>query len=308
MVAGVNGGADTFSVTRAAAEATDIKLGAEGVGVVVAAGAEADYAAGDRVAFIGGGYSEYTRVKARLCNAVDEGGDAAEQTAARVSGLTAAVALGHTAPVTSGDVVVVTACCGATGSFAVQLAKAAGASVVGTVGSAAKVDAAKQLGVDRVLNYRHESLADVLAAEYPGGVDVAYEGVGGALLGAVCANLKPEGRVLIVGSISQYPHNDETPHHGVEGVGDIMDDVFRPGRTVELPNGGRLIGNVWGDAFSTGVLPAFRDRLYADLAAGEIRALVDGTRFCGVSEAPAAVAHMLAGRNTGKTVLHVSEH
>jgi len=190
----------------------------------------------------------------------------------------------------------------------VQLAKAAGASVVGTVGSAAKVDAAKQLGVDRVLNYRHESLADVLAAEYPGGVDVAYEGVGGALLGAVCANLKPEGRVLIVGSISQYPHNDETPHHGVEGVGDIMDDVFRPGRTVELPNGGRLIGNVWGDAFSTGVLPAFRDRLYADLAAGEIRALVDGTRFCGVSEAPAAVAHMLAGRNTGKTVLHVSEH
>ena len=51
----------------------------------------------------------------------------AGQVALRVSGHTAAIALGYTAPVKEGDVVVVTACCGATGSFAVQLAKAAGA-------------------------------------------------------------------------------------------------------------------------------------------------------------------------------------
>ena len=46
------------------------------------------------------------------------------------------------------------------------------------------------------------------------------------MLGAICDNLKPDGQVLIVGSISQYPHNEHKPDHDVKGVGDIMDDVF----------------------------------------------------------------------------------
>ena len=101
----------------------------------------------------------------------DEDDAAAREVAVRISGLTAAVALGHTAPVKKGDVVVVTACCGATGSFAAQVAKRAGATVIGTVGSEAKARVAKDvLGVDRVVNYRTESLDAVLAAEFPDGV------------------------------------------------------------------------------------------------------------------------------------------
>ena len=323
LVAGVNGGADTFSVTRAAehdddastAEEDDdasIPLGKEGVGVTVAVGDEAaaaGFAPGQRVAFIGVGFTQYTRVRMRLALVVDGEADAAEQTALRVSGHTAAVALGYTSPVRAGDVVVVTACCGATGSFAAQLAKAAGATVIGTVGSAAKAQVARDLlGIDRVVQYHDEDLATVLKAEYPDGVDLAYEGVGGPLLGGICANLKPDGRVLVVGSISQYPHNLEKAPHGVEGLGDIMDDVFRPGKTVDLPSGGQLIGNVWGDSFSTGVLPAYRDRIYADHAAGKLVSLVDTSQtFRGLAQAPDAVEHMLAGRNTGKVVLYVSD-
>lgn len=308
IVAGVNGGADTFDVTRAAPDAENIRLGHEGVGVIVAAGVETNLDAGDRVAFIGGGYSEYTTVKARMCTRVDLRADAAEQTALRISGLTAAVSLRRTAPVRKGDVVVVTACCGATGSFAVQVAKAAGATVIGTVGSESKVAVARQLGVDRVVNWREESLAQVLVSEYPAGVDLAYEGVGGPLLGAICEHLKPGGRVLVVGSISQYPHNEERAGHGIAGVGEIMDEVFRPGKTIELPSGeGRvLIGNVWGDAFSSGVLPEMREQLYSDHASGAITALVDTTRtFSGVGAAVDAVEHMLSGRSVGKVVLRI---
>lgn len=313
MVAGVNGGADTFSVTRVTPEAAeDAKpLGSEGVGVVVASGADAagDLPPGTRVAFIGGAYAEYTRVGAARCCAVDALGDAASQTAVRISGLTAAVALGHTAPVGPGDVVVVTACCGATGAFGAQLAKRAGATVIGTVSSDAKAAVASRiLGVDRVVNYRTEELAEVLAREFPDGVDVAYEGVGGPLLGAICANLKPDGRVLLVGAISQYPHNPSTPPHGVAGIpDDLMDGVFRPGKTVDLPAGGSLIGNVWGDAFKSGILPGVRDALYHDLAAGEITALVDESdSFRGVSAIPDAVAHMLSGSNIGKVVARIA--
>lgn len=313
LVAGINGGADTFTVTRADPQAGEnIPLGKEGVGMVVALGEEAadsGFALGQRVAFIGAGFSEYVRVKKRLAYAVDADGDAAEQVALRVSGHTAAIALGYTSPVRSGEVCVVTACCGATGSFAAQIAKAAGATVIGTVSSAAKAAVAKDvLGVDRAVVYKEEDLSSVLQAEFPEGIDVAYEGVGGPLLGAICANLKPTGRVLVVGSISQYPHNEEKPDHGIAGLGDIMDDVFRPGKTLELPSGrGQLIGNVWGDSFSAGVLPEYRDRLYADHAAGRIVALVDQSGdFRGLGQAAAAVEHMLSGQSTGKVVLRVA--
>jgi hypothetical protein len=87
---------------------------------------------------------------------------------------------------------------------------------------------ARRLGVDRVVQYRMEDLGSVLRDEYPSGIDLAYEGVGGPLLGAICANLKPDGRVLVVGSISQYPHNAQRPHHGIDGIGQIVDDKPDP--------------------------------------------------------------------------------
>lgn len=49
-------------------------------------------------------------------------------------------------------------------------------------------------------------MAAVLANEFPQQIDVAYEGVGGKLRDAVLANLSPNGRVLAVGYISEYPH------------------------------------------------------------------------------------------------------
>lgn len=207
--------------------------------------------------------------------------------------------------------------------------------MVGTVGSEAKAAVASEvLGVQRVVRYKEESLEDVLEAEFSGKVNVAYEGVGGPLLGAVCKQLAPGGQVLIVGSISQYPHNthnaqkqkekesnnvaeaeaeaaSSVPAHGIPGLEDldIMADVFRPRKTLDLPSGeGRqLIGNVWGDSFTSGVLPTITEKIYADHAGGTLAALVDETRrFEGVAAAPAAVAHMLAGGNTGKVVVYVS--
>ena len=234
----------------------------------------------------------------------------------RISGLTAATALGRTATINKGDVVVVTACCGATGSFAVQEAVARGATVVGTVGSEDKAAAARALGVSRVVNYKAEKLGAVLAADFPQGIAVAYEGVGGALLKDVVDSLADDGTILLVGSISQYPHNTEVEPHGIPGVADAM-DIFRAGETVDLGNGRSIVGNVWGDAFGAlepdgqRTLTAIRDSMYERHKRGELTALVDdrqpgAPRFAGVEQAAAAVAHMLAGRNVGKVVVRVA--
>lgn len=94
-----------------------------------------------------------------------------------VSGLTASIALeevGEMPQTGGGCTVLVTAAAGATGQMAVQLAKAAGHTVIGTTSSDSKGDHLKSLGVDRVVNYKSEDLHSVLKKEFPSGVDIVY--------------------------------------------------------------------------------------------------------------------------------------
>jgi len=273
----------------------------------------------DTAVFVASGaYGEYVRVKEARCASVSTaaaaaaaGSDAspAEFTALRISALTALVALERTCPVQSGDVVLVTACCGGTGHFAVQIAKAAGCSVIGTVGSTAKVGYAQDLGVDRIVDLSKENLGEVLNKEYPKGIDVAYEGVGGALLSAAFDNLSEGGRILIVGSISQYPHNlkEKMESHNIQGLGDIM-DVFRSGQTVELDHGRKIVGNVWGDLFASGEMALYRDRVYDLHLEGKLRVLLDpGNNFVGVDSICDAVDHMLNRGSVGKVCVKISD-
>jgi NADPH-dependent curcumin reductase CurA len=57
----------------------------------------------------------------------------------------------------------------------------------------------RSLGADRVVDYKSEQLKAVLRAEYPRGVDVVYEGVGGAMFEAAVENLADRGRLLVIG-------------------------------------------------------------------------------------------------------------
>jgi len=308
LVAGVNGGADSFRIINAGAEERRFGLGVEGAGRVVAVGANVSgVSAFDVVTFVGGlSFAEYATVDAERCLVVPESSRLEELVALRVSGLTAAVALRHTAPVKAGDVVLVTAACGATGSFAVQVAKWAGATVIGTVSSAEKAMVAKELGCDRVVNYKEEDLGSVLRAEFPSGVDIAYDGVGGKLFRAAHDNLAEGGRILLVGAISTYPHNASPQEHGVVGLPHLM-EIFRKKETVSLGGGRNIIGNVWGNSFETGAMLAERDWLLEQYERGAIRALVSSVGFRGVGSVVDAVDYMLGGANVGKTWVQICE-
>ena len=67
----------------------------------------------------------------------------------------------------SGETVLVTAAAGGLGQFVVQLAKQAGNTVIATCGTNDKARLLRRLGADRVINYRKESLKEVLKKEYP---------------------------------------------------------------------------------------------------------------------------------------------
>ena len=123
------------------------------------------------------------------------------------SGLTASIALQCVGEVKRGDKVLVTAAAGGTGQLAVQLAKAVGCHVIGTCSSEEKMKLLRELGCDRPVNYKEESLQEVLCNEYPQGVDVVYESVGGEMFATCVNNLAVKGRLIIIGAISKYQND-----------------------------------------------------------------------------------------------------
>jgi len=124
------------------------------------------------------------------------------------SALTASISLAEIGQLKPSETVLVTAAAGGTGQFAVQLAKLAGCHVIGTCSSQDKVEMLKNLGCDRVINYKQESLDQVLQKEYPKGINVVYESVGGEFFDICTRHLAVQGRLIIIGFIAGY--RDET--------------------------------------------------------------------------------------------------
>ena len=204
VYAGVNGGCETFRArgdfafasNREAASESGFALGAEGVGVVVAVAEEGvtEIAVGDAVCFVGSAFAEYSKGAAAMMWRVPDA--SAEYAALRISALTACAMIEQTGRVRAGETCLVTAAAGGAGHFAVQFAKMAGATVIGTCSSEAKAEALRALGCDHVINYREEDVGEVLRALCPGGCDVVFEGVGGAMLQTALDHLAEDGRLL----------------------------------------------------------------------------------------------------------------
>lgn len=111
-------------------------------------------------------------------------------------GCTALDAIVNLARVQPGETVVVHAAAGGVGSVAVQLAKAAGARVIGTC-SRAKMDFVRSLGADLVLDSRGEDLAQAMLRE-AGLVDVVFDTVGGHTLARSIEFTRPFGRMVSI--------------------------------------------------------------------------------------------------------------
>jgi NADPH-dependent curcumin reductase CurA len=121
------------------------------------------------------------------------------------TGLTAYVGMISVGEVAHGDTVVVSAAAGAVGTVACQLAKIAGARVIGIAGGAAKVDyLVREIGCDAGIDYKAGNVAGELKALAPDGVNVFFDNVGGELLDTVLDQIAVGARVVICGAISQY--------------------------------------------------------------------------------------------------------
>jgi NADPH2:quinone reductase len=105
----------------------------------------------------------------------------------------------------SGETVFVRGGTGGVGAMVLQMAKAVGARVVTTAGSAEKAQRCLQLGADRVILYHEESTEDVLAAEFPTGVDVFWETLREPNFDFAVRSMAPNGRMVVMAGRDARP-------------------------------------------------------------------------------------------------------
>lgn len=188
-------------------------LGEECAGRVVGVGDGVEgISVGDPVAATStpGTHATHTVIDAARAVPVPDGVPLDIAAAAMLQGMTAHYLVNSTYPLKAGETVLLHAAAGGLGQLLVQLAKEKGARVIGTVGSAAKVQVARERGADDVIRY--DDVADLAAAVRelaPEGVDVVYDSVGQATFDASLAALRRRGMLVLVGGSSgQVPPFD----------------------------------------------------------------------------------------------------
>jgi NADPH-dependent curcumin reductase CurA len=264
---------------------------AAGIGEVVASRCDA-YAVGDVVTTLTG-FQEYVIVRDDIfCTPVTDMDPIDQPAVMSIYGPTGATAyfgMSDIGKPREGETVVVSAAAGATGSVAGQIAKIAGARVVGIAGGAEKCRAVvEEFGFDACIDYRTADMKLALKEHCPRGVDVYFDNVGGAVLDAVLGRLASKARVVLCGVISSYLTGE---HPGPANYVNIL------AKTASMQGFNAL--DEWGRF----------DEAFAALRDWEAKGLLvhRETIFDGIESCVEALNGLFTGANIGKMLVKVSE-
>ena len=158
-------------------------VGCDAAGVIHSVGSGVSkFKVGDRVwctnqGLLGrqGTFAEKIGVDAQWVYPLPDAVSFEDAAACALVGVTAHLGLFRDAKLTSGETILVIGGTGGVGSMVVQMAKAVGARVIATAGSAAKCELARNLGADVVIDYSENSILDTVKENCPNGVNVFWE-------------------------------------------------------------------------------------------------------------------------------------
>ncbi|MDX1293829.1 MAG: zinc-binding dehydrogenase, partial [Hyphomonas sp.] len=294
LYCGINGIFDT-QIARNAVDYVSIGMptltGVEAMGVVEACGkGVTDFKVGDAVVTtrFPSGYREWnTAPAAQFIKVADT---RPEWLVLASTGVSAYLALTHIGQVKEGETVAISAAAGGLGHLLIQIAKLHKCHVVAVCGGPKKVEFVKSLGADRAIDYKSESVADVLASEYKDRLDVAIDTVSGSIFDAFLANVATHGRIVVSGAAQDLEGRPEI----VTGPR-IGNQLYYKGASVRSFMNG-LLTEHW---------PAARAWMFERFAAGELKVVFDEENFNGLDGVPDAIEHLLSGRSMGKVVAKI---
>lgn len=232
----------------------------------------------------GGGYAEYVIADARHCLAVPTGFDMVQAASLPETFFTVWHNVFERGQLKPGETLLVHGGAGGIGTTAIQLAKALGATVFATAGSPAKVQACRDLGADRAIDYGAEDFVDVVKAETGKGVDVILDMVGGDYIARNVKALAPDGRLVCIAFLKGSTAE-------VNFMGVMLKRLTLTGSTLRPQS----------DDAKARMAAALRQTVWPLIDSGKIKSVVNAT----FPLVQAAQAHALMEGNThiGKIVL-----
>lgn len=144
------------------------------------------------------------------------------------------------------------------------------------------------MGCDRVINYKKEDFKAVMKKEYPRGVDIIFESVGGNFFDICLKSLAVRGRLIVIGTVSTY-----ADANGMAG-----DNV----NTLRLLGTSRTVAGFF--------MPDYKEFSASHMAnmiklvkEGKLKVLIDNGGLSGIDSVAAGVAYLHSGKNKGKVVI-----
>jgi NADPH2:quinone reductase len=174
-------------------------MGLEVAGVVAVAAGR--WKVGERVCALlgGGGYAQYVAVDARHALPIPEGLDFTEAAGLPETVFTVFANAFEHGRLKAGETLMIHGATSGIGTTAIQMGKAAGATVIATARSAGKAGQAKGVGADIVVDTSSADFAE--AANAAGGVDVVLDMVGASYFPRNLEAMKPDGRIVYIASL-----------------------------------------------------------------------------------------------------------
>jgi len=255
--------------------------------ISVVGGNVAGWAVGDQVCALlsGGGYAEQVAVPATQLLPVPQGVSLVE-----AAGLPEVVStvwsnVFMTANLQVGQTILIHGGSSGIGTMAIQLARAVGARIAVTAGTAEKLRACRELGAEILINYREQDFVEVLREATDGfGADVILDNIGAKYLARNVSALAINGRLVIIGL-----------QGGVKAELDISALLGKCAAVIATSLRGRPL------AEKAAIVAAVREHVWPLIQSGEVKPIVH--RTFPLAQAAEAHRELEAGANIGKVLL-----
>ena len=208
-----------------------------------------------------------------------------------INAITAWCGLVHIGQPKAGEVLLVSGAAGSVGSVVAQIGRILGCKVVGIAGDADKLRwLHEDCGIQHLIDYKTETVADRLDALCPEGIDIYFDNVGGNILEAAAARMRQCGRIVLCGQISAY-----------DGGGPIAPPPFDMMRLIY--GGIRIEGYIVRHHIET--VP----QALADLAAWNAQGLIAHREDIrpGFEALPETLALLFKGANNGTLLARIAD-